>query len=88
MREAMRTVPTPAKSKGKFSWESAGNSDSYMLRHKVRSLFKSYINITKWMKMKTEGVAEYRVIPKHMLGPGFCAQHHKRKDKNVRDKNY
>lgn len=40
------------------------------------------------MKMKTEGVAEYRLIPKHMLGPGFCAQHHKRKDKNVRDKNY
>lgn len=70
MKKAMRTAPTPANSKGKFSWETAGKSDSYMLKHKARSLFKSYINITKGMKMKAEGLAEYRVIPKHMLGPG------------------
>lgn len=88
MKKAMQTAPTPANSKRKFSWETAGKSDSYMLRHKVRSLFKSYINITKGMKMKAEGLAEYRVISKHMLGPGFYAQHHKRKDQNVRDKNY
>lgn len=43
----MHAVSTPSSGKGKFSLETVGKSDSYILNHKVRYLYKSYIKINQ-----------------------------------------